>query len=216
MVDEGKARRYDASNRRRQAADTQRRILAAAQELFVRDGYTATTMNAIAEHAGVAVQTVYASTRAKRDILTKLLDLAVSGRQEQVPLAASSRWLEIVQEGDPELRLALFTRLHTEICGREAPVFAVLADAAGSDAEIRQLVRDTAEHRYQDQWRLAESLRQDGRLRADLSIDRAADIVWTLASERTYLALVESRGWAPSDYERWLTAQLIAALLPSG
>jgi AcrR family transcriptional regulator len=213
MATEGKARRYDASNRRRQAVDTQRRILEAAQELFARDGYTATTMNAIADHAGVAVQTVYASTRSKRDILKKIIDLAVSGRQEQVPVVASSRWSDIVREGDPRLRLGLFARLHGEICDREAPAFAIMADAAGSDAEIRSLLHGMSERRYQDQHRLAESLSEDGHLRGDLPTDRAADIIWTLASERTYLALVQARGWSSPDYQDWLTAQLIAVLL---
>ena len=42
----------------------------------------------------------------------------------------------------------------------------------------------------------------------------AADVIWTLASERTYLALVRDRGWSPSRYERWVARQLAAALLP--
>src|SRR5687767_15139256 len=58
-------RPYDTTNRQRQAAETQRRIFEAALELFNRDGYVATTIAAIAEHAGVAVQTVYASTKSK-------------------------------------------------------------------------------------------------------------------------------------------------------
>ena len=42
----------------------------------------------------------------------------------------------------------------------------------------------------------------------------AADVIWTLASERTYLALVRDRGWSPSRYERWVAQQLAGALLP--
>jgi TetR/AcrR family transcriptional regulator, regulator of autoinduction and epiphytic fitness len=209
-----KPRRYDATNRHRQAAETQRRILKAAQALFARDGYTATTMTAIAEQAGVAVQTVYASTKTKRDILKGILDLAVSGDDEQVAVAASARWLAIDQEPDPETKLKMFVRLHREICDREAPAFAIMADAAGSDPEIRSLLHDTARRRYQDQHRLAESLSRHAGIRAELTTRRAADIIWTLASERTYLALVHDRGWPAGDYENWLTGQLIAALLP--
>jgi hypothetical protein len=42
----------------------------------------------------------------------------------------------------------------------------------------------------------------------------AVDVIWTLASERTYLALVRDRGWSPSRYERWVAQQLAGALLP--
>ena len=64
------------------------------------------------------------------------------------------------------------------------------------------------------QSRLARRLRRRGRLRAGLTATEAADVdIWTLASERTYLALVNARGWTPDRYESWLVAQLVAGLL---
>ena len=44
-------------------------------------------------------------------------------------------------------------------------------------------------------------------------IVEAADVIWTLASERTYLALIRDRGWKADTYERWIAEQLEAALL---
>ena len=209
-----KPRPYDSTNRQRQAADTRRRIFEAAEELFTRDGYVTTTIAAIAEHAGVAVQTVYASTKSKRDILKGILDLAISGEVEQVPIQASSRWQEIEAEADPRTRLRKLARLHREICVRQAPAFAIMADAAGSDPEIRTLMHDMADQRYQDHHRLAETLHETSDIRPDLTSRRAADIIWALANERTYLALVRDRRWSTQDYEDWIADQLIAALLP--
>lgn len=209
-----KSRPYDTTNRQRQAAETRRRIFEAAQELFARDGYVTTTIAAIAEQAGVAIQTVYASTKSKRDILKGIIDLAISGEDEQVPVQAGSRWQEIETEPDARTKLRRLARLHREICVREAPVFAIMADAAGSDPEIRTLMHEMADQRYQDHHRLAKTLHQTGHIRPDLSSRRAADIIWTLANERTYLALVRDRRWSTQDYEDWLADQLIAALLP--
>jgi AcrR family transcriptional regulator len=208
-----KPRPYDTTNRQRQAAETRRRIFEAAQELFTRDGYGTTTIAAIAELAGVAVQTVYASTKSKRDILKGILDLAISG-DEQVPVRASARWREIEAEPDPRSKLRRLARLHREICVREAPAFAIMADAAGSDPEIRALMHEMAHQRYQDHHRLAKTLHEPGQLRPDLSSRRATDMIWALANERTYLALVSDRQWSTQDYENWLADQLIAALLP--
>jgi AcrR family transcriptional regulator len=208
-----KPRPYDTTNRQRQAAETRRRIFEAAEELFTRDGYVTTTITAIAEHAGVAVQTVYASTKSKRDILKGILDLAISGQDEQVPIQASSRWQEIEAEPDPRTRLRKLARLHREICVRQAPAFAIMADAAGSDPEIRALMHDMADQRYQDHRRLAKTLHEAGGIRPDLSARRAADVIWALANERTYLALVRDRRWSTRDYEDWLADQLIAALV---
>ena len=214
MARKVKPRPYDTTNRQRQAAETRRRILQAAQELFTRDGYVTTTIAAIAEHAGVAVQTVYASTKSKRDILKGIVDLAISGEDEQVPVQASSRWQQIEAEPDPRTKLRRLARLHREICVRQAPAFAIMADAAGSDPEIRTLMHDMADQRYQDHHRLAKTLHHDSHIRPDLSTRRAADILGALANEHTYLALVRDRRWSTQDYEDWLADQLIAALLP--
>jgi hypothetical protein len=89
-----------------------------------------------------------------------------------------------------------------------------MADAAGSDPEIRTLMHDMADQRYHDHHRLAKTLHQNSHIRPDLSSRRAADIIWALANERTYLALVRDRRWSTQDYENWLADQLIAALLP--
>jgi hypothetical protein len=89
-------------------------------------------------------------------------------------------------------------------------VFAQIEAAAGGDPEATALLAEHDRRRYETQTRLAQSLR--GR-RPDLPVRAAADIIWTLASERTYLALVRDRGWTPEAYERWLADQLAAALL---
>ena len=82
--------------------------------------------------------------------------------------------------------------------------------------DTEQTPRTVAEYdakRYVTQSRLARRLRRRGRLRAGLTATEAADVIWTLASERTYLALVNARGWTPDRYESWLIAQLAAGLL---
>src|SRR4030095_5761413 len=100
-------------------------------------------MAAIAERAGVAVQTVYASAKSKRDILKGILDLAISGENEQVPVQASARWHEIEAEPNPRPKLRTLSRLHRDICVREAPAFAIMADAAGSDPENKHPLHHT-------------------------------------------------------------------------
>lgn len=204
-------RRYDSSNRRRQAEETRLRILEAARKLFVRDGYTATTMTAIATEAGVAIQTVYASAKTKRDIFQAILDIAVSGHDEPVALISSAAWRDIEMETRVEKKMRLFARLHRQICEREAALIAVMADAG--DPEIRALMQQNAQRRYKDQHQLASHLAALGALDAALTTDRATDIIWTLASEQSYLSLVRDRGWDPVDYEAWLAMQLNTSLL---
>jgi TetR/AcrR family transcriptional regulator, regulator of autoinduction and epiphytic fitness len=208
-------RTYDSSNRARQARETRRRIVEAAARLFVRDGYAATSVAAIAEAAGVAVPTVYAAFRSKAGLLRAVVDLTVRGDDEDAPLASRADWQTMESHADPQEQLALFARLHREICDREAAVFAQLEAAAGGDPEATQMLAEHDDRRYTTQTRLARALQRSKALKPGLTAREAADTIWTIASERTYLALVRDRGWRPAKYERWVAEQLEAALLPA-
>jgi TetR/AcrR family transcriptional regulator of autoinduction and epiphytic fitness len=214
MASPVKHRPYDSSNRARQARETRRRIVEAAALLFVREGYSATSIRAIAERAGVAVPTVYATLRSKANILRAVVDLAVRGDDEAAPFASRVDWQEMQRQQNPREQLAVFAHLHRQICDREAAVFAQLEAAAGADPEATQLLAEHDQRRYQTQRRLAHSLHRRKQLRPGLAAREAADVIWTLASERTYLALVRDRGWKADNYERWVAEQLVAALLP--
>jgi TetR/AcrR family transcriptional regulator, regulator of autoinduction and epiphytic fitness len=209
-----KARRYDMSNRARHATETRRRIAEAAARLFVQDGYGATTINAIAAEAGVAVPTVYATLKTKQAILWAVIELTARGDADQAPLAERQWWREMERERDPRETLAKLARIHREICDREAAVFTVLETAANVDPEVAPVMRQKEQARYSDQSRVVRSLKRQGQLRAGLSVRKASDIIWALATERSYLALVRDRGWRAEDYEDWLSEQLAAALLP--
>lgn len=209
-----KSRAYESPNRTRQARETHRRIVEAAAVLFVRDGYSATSISAIAEEAGVAVPTVYARLRSKANILRAVVDLTVRGDAEAAPLASRAGWQEMAGHQDPREQLAVFAQLHRQICDREAAVFAQLEAAAGGDPEATQLLAEHDRRRYETQRRLARGLHRRKQLKPGLATRHAADVIWTLASERTYLALVRDRGWKADSYERWVVEQLVAALLP--
>ena len=214
MVPQVKKRPYASSNRARQARETRRRIVEAAAVLFVREGYSATSIRAIAEEAGVAVPTVYASLRSKANILRAVVDRTVRGDDEAAPLASRAGWQEMERQENPQQQLASFARLHRQICDREAAVFAQLEAAAGADPEATQVLAEHDQRRYETQRRLARSLHRRKQLKPGLAAREAADIIWTLASERTYLALVRDRGWKADNYERWVAQQLAAGLLP--
>ena len=214
MTSEVKRRRYDGSRRERQARATRRRIVTAAARLFVRDGYSATSISAIAEEAGVAAPTVYASLRSKANILRAVVEMTVRGDDEAAPLSSRADWQEIEAQQDPGELLAQFARLHRQICEREAAVFAQIEAAAGGDPEATQLLAEHDRLRYETQSRLARALRRRKQLKPGLTAREAADVIWTLASERTFLALVRNRRWEGEQYERWVREQLVAALLP--
>ena len=97
MVGEVKSsgRSYDASRRLARARQTRRAIIEAAITLFTTQGYGATTLQAIADEAGVAVQTIYATLKNKPTILAEALDVAIAG--DDTPVAVNERdWMSEV------------------------------------------------------------------------------------------------------------------------
>jgi AcrR family transcriptional regulator len=202
--------------RARKALATRRRVLDAAETLFIRDGYAATTMAAIAEKADVAAATVYAVFGNKRAILNELLAIRVVGDDHAIPLQSRAQWQAIEREPDPRRQLALLAGLATQIGNRIGGLYQVLAGAAGSDPEIAELYRQQQQARYKDQRRLARSLARKGALKEGLTEAAATDIMWAIANPATHYALISERRWTPGQYEQWLAHMLTCALLASG
>src|SRR3954466_14799599 len=103
-------RRYDSTRRREQAAATRLEILEAAQRLFEREGYGATTMAAVAAEAGVALKTVYLAFETKAGLLRALWHLRLRGERDEVRVSEQPWFREVVDEPDPERKLRLNAR----------------------------------------------------------------------------------------------------------
>src|ERR671933_1945058 len=121
-----KTRRYDATRRREQAAATRRRVLDAAQVLFERDGYAATTMAAIAAEAGVALKTVYVGFETKSGVLRALWHLRLRGDEEDVPIPERAWYREALAEADPERTIRIGARAARAVKERAGALFGVI------------------------------------------------------------------------------------------
>ncbi len=85
-----------------------------------------------------------------------------------------------------------------------APLFLALRDASSTEPEARQVWQEISERRAANMRRLVRDIQDAGGLRAGLSIDEAADVVWATNSSELYVMLTVERGWTPRRYERWL------------
>jgi TetR/AcrR family transcriptional regulator, regulator of autoinduction and epiphytic fitness len=199
--------------RQRRARQTRRSILAAAHELFVRQGYTGTTIRQIADQADVAWQTVYAVFGGKPAILSAVFDVAVAGDDEPVPVLERPFVQAISGAGDPRDKARIFARHLRDTGARIAPVLAVIESAATTDPEIAGLWRGLQDQLLRGMTMAANGFRQQGALRPGLSVDRAADILWFYAGPWAYRGLVTGRGWTLDEYEAWLGDTLYTQLM---
>jgi AcrR family transcriptional regulator len=197
-------RRYHAPHRRDAAERTRRAILDAATRLFIAHGYSATTMAAIAEEAGVALDTVYAAVGPKPVLFRLLIERAISGEDTPVPAEEREYVQAIRAEPDAGRKLAIYAGALRRIHGRLAPLFRVLQAAASADSELAALWTAIGERRARNMRLLAEDLVATGAVRGEILADEVADVIWATNGTEFYVLLVEARGWAPERYERWL------------
>lgn len=188
-------------------------VLDAARELFVAYGYVATTITAIADTAGVSPETVYATFGTKRSLLSSVIDVSIAGDDAPVPLL-QRQWVQDMRlESDPLRRLKLLAKSGRLILERITPIYEVLREAASSDSEIDALWQLYKTQRFAGQRELIRVVGEDGALRQGLTIDGAADVLFTIGSPETYQLLTGDRGWSPAHFERWYADTLARLLL---
>lgn len=215
MSDEVKRRRrYESPIREEQARETRWRILEAARRQFLVHGYVATTVASIAQMAGVTAQTVYAAFGNKRAILVAVLDVAIGGDEQPVGVMDRPEPQRMRDEPDQRRQLEMMARGIRGILERAGPIFDAMRGAASVDPEIAELYQRLQAERLRNMTRAVGWVAEQGPLRAGLSVDDGADIVWTLTSADVHRLLMVERGWTGERYERWLADSLIATLMP--
>ncbi len=132
-------RRYDAPRRREAAARTRAAILDAARQLFTEGGYAATSMTAIADRAGVALDTVYASVGRKPELARLLIETAISGTDQAVPAEQRDYVRAIQAAPDADTKIALYAAAITAIAPRLVLVLGIIQQAAHADPELAAL-----------------------------------------------------------------------------
>ncbi|MHA6782346.1 TetR/AcrR family transcriptional regulator [Pseudonocardia saturnea] len=208
-------RRYDSSRRREQSARTRVRIVEAAAQAFLEHGYTGATIPMIAASAGVAVETVYRSAAGKAGLLAAAVQAALAGgaQRAETPVDERPGVRRVIEAADGRGRLHAYAATQPGVWGRVGPLLRVLDTAAAGDPALRALQEEHAAQRLAGMRRFAGLLAERGELRADLTVERAADVLWTLCAQATHDSLVVARGWSAQEYRDWLGDMLAAALL---
>ncbi len=210
-------RPYSSPLRAEQARQTQRRILDAALRLFLEQGYTATTMSAVAAAAGVSVQTVYKAFGTKPALVKRLYDVTLAGDDEPVPLADRPEVKALYAEPDPRRYLMGYAHLGRLLIERLGPLLRVLsAGARSGDPDLRAFVDTINGERLVGTGMGARHLAELGALRDGLSVERARDAIWTLNSVEVWSLLTEQRGWSAQAYEEWVGRAMADAVLAPG
>lgn len=184
--------------RQQQAAATRDRIARAARALFVRDGYGATSIEAVAREAGLGVRTVYSVYGTKREILSAICErwIEQSGARERAG--------EVFAEPDPRLRVVIAAEWLTRLYATDFDVVLMFEAATDESAETRELLRSKLAGRNEVMDAMIASL--DGAL--TVGVGDAQAVFRAYAAPGVYRELVHDAGWSTERFSAWVAAAL--------
>jgi AcrR family transcriptional regulator len=210
-------RGYVSAARTQQARQTRRRVIDAATRLFVAQGYASTTMRAIAAEAGVSIPTVELIFGTKAQLLHVVLDVAIAGDDEPVPVL-SRAWAQDAQSTDDVVDfLSAVAEVLQEAQVRSAGVMLAAYEAAASDPDIYVLVNDRELQRERTAGWIVDGVLGRASLRDGLDRAAAVDTVWMLMDPVVFSRFTRRRGWSADRYGAWFAdsvAELLVGNLP--
>jgi AcrR family transcriptional regulator len=198
----------------RRGAATRNRIAAAAARLFSEQGYAATSMQAIADAAGVHVQTIYLAFGTKAAVLAQAAALLVAGVDDPDSHPSERQWVKAIQaEVEPAAKLKRYVSHIRDVATRMIPLTDMMRAAAPSEPDVASFLRQAEAGRRQGPHELLAPLVRAHALRDGLTLAEAADLTYAIASPDMFRALVHDRGWSWARAERWILGALERELL---
>ena len=211
-------RSYNSPRREEQARATRTAIRHAAHDLFLAEGYAATTITAIADAAGVAPQTVYSQFGSKAALAKDLLDVSIVGDEDPVPVAERPWFRRVHEEGlTGHERLRRYAEAVRRIYVGAGSAFEIIRRGADSDTDLAELWGANRAARRQVVTDILDAALTAGELRSGLDHQRAVDLLWVLHGPELFRQLTVDCGWDPDTYEGWLADTMCEQILaPAG
>jgi AcrR family transcriptional regulator len=213
MTEPDVKRRYRSAVREERRAHTRASIRAAAGRLFVRDGYVATSMRAIAAEAGVGERTMYDAFPTKSALYAHCLGVAIVGDELDIAAIDRDAYAEALGHQDPIEILTATVDFNVALLDRAGDLIFVGIEAQAAEPELRAMGREAEKATHDFYTKLVVALQRRGALAVGMTITTAADIAFTLGSPFVHRLLRRERGWSTARYRSWLITTLQQQLL---
>jgi AcrR family transcriptional regulator len=204
-------RQYRSARRREQALETRLRILRAAHDLFVREGYGRTTIAEVARAAGVAVETIYAAYRNKSTLLAQVWYATFRGDEEDIRLLDRPEIRTVLAEPDLATRFRAHAVALTPVFRRINPLLRALQGAATSEPAAAAMLAEFDERRLDAAVQYARAAAATGQLA--VREEECRDLLAATMDGALWHRLVEEGGWSDDRYAQLLGSMWVAILV---
>jgi AcrR family transcriptional regulator len=208
-------RRYRSAVREEAARRTRRAIVLAAESMFSERGYGGTSLSDVAAAAGVARPTVTAVFGSKPRLLEEVVNQALAGDDEPVPVADRSWFRPVWEAQTPHELLVAYALVSTVIGARAARLFEVVRRASDTSTDVADLWVSIQRNRRVGARMVVEQLRSLGPVDRWSGDERAVDALWVFNDPPHYNTLVGHCHWSEPEFTAWLAARMQNALLGS-
>src|SRR5436305_8074390 len=203
-----------ATLRQAQTALTEQRIVAAATELFLADGYGAATVEGVGRRARVAGRTVYVRFGTKAGLLKRVVDVAIVGDTGPVDVLGRDWMIEAMTAPTLAGRIAAGAAAGRQIMERTGALFAVAQQAAAVEPLIAAAWQEGREQTRHTQELFCTRLADDGLMPPGIDLTWLTDTITVLVAAETYLLVTRMLRWARDAYQEWLELSLTRLLIP--
>lgn len=179
--------------------------MAGAKSVFERFGWSGATMRGIADEAGVSVKTVEALYRTKAELLKEVVDYAIAGDLQPVPILGREAVAAMQATPDAATMLDLHAHHNRVISERAATIFWVAEQAAPAHEDVAGLWAQMCDNRRTGAHWAATTLLSKAGLPPHTGQRFAEEVFWIAIDPSTYRSLTLGRGLSPADFEAWIS-----------
>ena len=201
-------RTYRSPLRAEKAAETRRSIITAAAEVFSERGYVGTTMQQVAEHAGVSVESVN-KIGTKPDLLIKAFQQTYAGEGGWKSIIDQPQLMEIMAIEDTERAISGYADFIAAANARSGGIWAAVRAAATSEKRVSAAIADLIARKREDflmghSWYVSRGVTDD-----KTSPQAFAAHLYVLTSQETYDQLTRDWGYTVEAYTAWLRTSIL-------
>jgi AcrR family transcriptional regulator len=185
---DSRARPYRSELRRHQAAETRRRVVESAVEVFSEHGYHGATFTQIAKRAGVSVETVQ-KHGPKTALLWAAVEVASFGVEGEIDFFDTERGRAMLEVADPK---AFATYI--------GETMLAITAAAHGDHEVRNNLAERLASIRKQVENVLHTIGERGWVRPDVPFDDLVEALCVITSVESYVRYVRMDGKSPQEY----------------
>jgi AcrR family transcriptional regulator len=145
--------------------------------------------------------------KSKEGVLLALMQGALFGERYRAAVA------QLDNMADPVRQIALTPSVSRAVYESESVELGLMRGASAMSPALRKMEQTFEETRFALQEARLKRLYADGKAKKGLAIGKARRLLWMYTSRDVYRMLVQEGGWTPDEYETWLSATLVDALV---